>query len=132
MPWVNETTFRYTPRILKGICKQYYRYLTYGYSDGWEERLLEKADFDMALTAIGSGYWDGVVEGKRFKTFKRFSKQQQSVIGKLLGMSDMQIYKFRIDDPAGNRHIAFRRMADYLNKEWEFEREIRDSAEAHE
>jgi len=50
-----------------------------------------KADFDRALDSIGRGHWDGNVEDKTFKDFRRFGRSQQAVIADIYGIKDDEL-----------------------------------------
>lgn len=75
---------------------------------------LYKADFDLALTAIGKGHWFGIVNSN-FRAFRYFGKAQQIVIADILGITDYELRGLGFYQVSQLRGRAYRWMANYLN-----------------
>ena len=117
--WVNDVYF-YSPGTLKAISASYHNL----YAIGLDIRttlitnpltvILFKADFDLALSAIGRGDWCGLGD-TRFLAYRRFSKAQQVVIGDILGVRDNELKMLGFYQIPQLRGKAYHWMADFLN-----------------
>jgi len=112
--WHNDR-FYYTTGMLKGIASNY----DYLYLDASWNTLFSvaesKADFDMALSSIGKGYWRGL-DNHKFGYYKYFGRLQQVVIAAIMGIPDRKLEGMGFKDARIMRSVAFQRMRDVLNK----------------
>ena len=111
MPWQKDDTYSYSIGELKQIAAHYE-----DYGPGRGFNIIEyKADFDMALTAIGRGYWDGRIEGKKFGMFKGFGRRQQMIIADIFGISNSELWRMGFYSIGKLRYRAYTEMANHLN-----------------
>ena len=113
MAWVNNTYF-YRIGTLKAIAFGYECL----YSDAHIANLYSvaefKADFDMALDAIGRGKWRSLTSFN-FKAYRYFGKQQRIIIADILNISDRELQSSGFYEVSKLRGMAYRRMVDFLN-----------------
>jgi len=75
-----------------------------------------KADFDNALSSIGKGDWNGLTSPK-FKDYRYFGRLQRAIIAVILGITDREMEAWGFWDVRKYRHMAYKRMAVFLNEE---------------
>jgi len=134
MPWISESEYRYTAHELEAIAEFYaaiYKGLDLSYygNDSLSSRPEAgmaryvnnpwsiadyKADFDMALSAIGREKWRGL-NSLRFKDYRRYGRLQQLVIAAILGVDDKVLRQARFYEISRLRATAYTWMANYLN-----------------
>jgi hypothetical protein len=126
MPWINETEFYYSSKLLRQIAESYHHIYQGivikswnetidGETIGCERRISNpweiaecKADFDKALSAIGKGKWQGIT-GNKISDYKGFGKLQKLIIADILG-EEIEFYQV-----PQMRGYAYHLMADRLN-----------------
>lgn len=74
-----------------------------------------KADFDIALNAIGRGEWHGDIEDKEFGDFGGFGKLQRLVVADILRVSDNELEVRGFYQIPQGRGRAYKWMANFLN-----------------
>ena len=120
MPWVNDyTEFQYTAGLLRVVAKNYariYEGLPMLHGDEVNPfRIAEyKADFDIALSAIGRRRWAGI-RGLDFAGYRPYNKLQQAVIADILGWPDTYLEGSGIRRVPQIRGAAYHSMCDRLN-----------------
>ena len=119
MPWVSDTEYVYTPKVLDAIALGYesiYSHLDLGmHTITIMDRLIEyKADFDLALSSIGRGYWDGLNEAD-FMSYSDCGKLQGVVIARILGIEDYELQSYGFYQVPQARGTAYRYMCQFLN-----------------
>ena len=121
MTWFNDVYY-YSKGVLKAIAEQY--------SSIYEDGLLLanhhinylhivaefKADFDMALDAIGRGKWNGSLN-PNFGHYRYYGRLQQIIIAKILGLTDYYLTGLGFYDIPQLEGTAYFRMMEFLN-EW--------------
>ena len=118
----DQLTYTYKVGELKAIAKWYeYIYGSYYFREpGLFEisnlfRIAEfKADFDMALSYIGRGHWEGS-QAVRFKDYKRFGKAQRIVIADIIGITEYELEAYGFYQIPQLRGKAYSWMMNYLN-----------------
>jgi len=110
--WLGDK-FIYTSKTLKLIATHYWQlYGGLDFGDFTETKLFSlaeyKADFDLALRAIGKGHWTGDMTDCQFKDFRYFGKLQKAIIADIYGMP-------LLDNRL--RGYAYYRMRTFLNGE---------------
>ena len=118
MPWV-EDVYYYTAGILRAIVECYdtlHEVLTIGdYKIVNRYSLAEfKADFDISLSSIGRGKWEGVT-GEKFTGYKRYGRMQRIIIAQILGINDYELEGLGFYDIPKLRGLAYFRMLENLN-----------------
>lgn len=118
MPWVGDT-FLYSSKLLRVIAENYV--CLYDGIPTWQSEITRiwdiaefKADFDMALDAIGTGDWHGI-GGLELKSYIYFDRIQQSVIADILQVEDRELARCGFYDISRLRVIAYSRMKSFLN-----------------
>jgi len=118
----SEDQLRYTYKVgeLKAIATWY----VFVYGTRYEPPLFEisnlyrvaefKADFDMALTYIGKGYWEGL-GSIRFKDYRHFGKAQRIVIADIIGITEYELGAYGFYQIPQLRGKAYSWMMNYLN-----------------
>ena len=81
----------------------------------WRSLAEYKADFDMALDAVGFGKWRGI-DVVEFKYYRHFGKYQRAVIADILEVSDKELTRLGFYDIFKLKHIAYSKMCRYLNE----------------
>ncbi len=120
MPWINDYTYCYTPSILKSIAGSYSSIYEVGIEISFHSiynlyAIAEyKADFDMALSAIGKGSWTGL-ESPNFNYYKYCGRLQRIVIADILGIGDYELEAWGFYQIPQLRGRAYSRMAENLN-----------------
>ncbi len=74
-----------------------------------------KADFDIALKAIGKGHWTGNISSSKFRDFLRFGRCQQVVIADIFGITDDELLKLGLYNLPQLRGYAYYLMKTCLN-----------------
>ena len=113
-------TLRAIARAYPGICLPYYPVMVWGLRK--EDREVTnlwviaeiKADFDMALSAIGREPWRGW-QGSNFDTYKNYGRFQKMVIADMCHIPDYKLSAFGFSNPKQKRGTAYRWMLDFLN-----------------
>jgi hypothetical protein len=114
--------YHYSKTVLKAIAAYYGENTIYSVLD----RIIAcdpcsvveyKADFDMALNAIGKCHeWSGDVDTfTEFKYYRQFGRLQQVIIAEVIGTEDEELERCGFDDIPKCKAMAFSRMARYLN-----------------
>ena len=121
MPWVSDTEYVYMPRTLDAIAQGYesiYSHLDLGvHTVTSMDRLIEyKADFDIALSSIGRGHWDGLNESD-FMTYSDFGRWQRVIIARILGIDDYELQAYGFYQVPQARGAAYSSMCKILNGE---------------
>jgi hypothetical protein len=120
MVWINDVYY-YSKSILKAIARHY--------SSLYEDGLLianhhinylhsvaeYKADFDMALNAIGRGKWNGSLH-PNFGHYRYYGRLQQIIIADILGLLDYHLTGLGFYDIPKLRGMAYFRMTEFLNE----------------
>ncbi len=120
MPWRGNSYF-YTIGILKAVASVYetvYDGLIiaeYRVGNPWSIAEF-KADFDVALNAIGRGEWRGLTSYD-FNAYKGFSRRQRVVIAWILDITDYELMGRGFTEVRMLRHRAFKDMVRFLNGE---------------
>ena len=121
MPWVNDfQEFYYSKRLLQTIAANYARLYDDGLSvlNGVITDLFSlaefKADFDMALSAIGRGHWTDIISG-RLSDYRGFGKLQLMVVSDILGVPDGELEVLGYFQIPQMRGRAYSWMAKNLN-----------------
>jgi len=114
---VDKLTYTYTVGTLRRIadyyCSLYNQEFFHPQADLFA--LAEyKADFDLALSAIGRGHWIGL-ENTDFRAYRYFGKAQQVVIADILGVTDYELRGLGFYQVGQLRGKAYKWMADFLN-----------------
>ncbi len=119
MVWVNDEYF-YSVGVLKAIAS-WYDILSevlmigdYQITDQFALALY-KADFDMALQAIGKENWRGLTSSI-FQDYSHFGRLQRIVIADILGIADYELQGLGFYDIPQLRGMAYYRMVEYLNE----------------
>jgi hypothetical protein len=130
MPWINETEFYYSSKLLRQIAESYHHIYEGIVIKSWNEtidgqtigcercisnpwEIAEcKADFDKALSAIGRGKWQGIASEK-LSNYKGFGRLQRIVIADIVGIDDYELKGFY--DIPRLRGYAYSQMARFLN-----------------
>ena len=123
MAW-SEDIYYYKIGTLKAIACNY----EYLYSDAHQAELFmvaeTKADFDMALSAIGKGNWQGITS-RNFGDYKAFGRRQRVIIATILEISDRKLMTWGFKDPKTLRSRSYHEMLAVLNVG---QRKFRESA----
>ena len=121
MGWRNNQYY-YSTRILKCIAQSYFTiYEGLSFRNGNliinPFSLAEyKADFDIALNAIGKGKFGGEVGGN-FADYKHFGRLQLIIIADIMGMRDFELEKLGFYDISRLRGFAYYSLCKQLNGE---------------
>lgn len=120
MPWVKEE-YIYRKRLLRAIVRNYGA-IYEGLPLSWKVEIYNacaiaeyKADFDMALDAIGRGCWNGELASLNLADYKRFGRLQQIVIADILGIGDDELSGLGFYQIPRLRGYAYYLMANHLN-----------------
>ena len=121
MPWVSDTEYIYTPKVLDAVAVGYnsiYERLDLGVHIVTEmDRLIEyKADFDLALSSIGRGHWDGLNETD-FMSYSDCGRWQRVIIARILGIDDFELQAYGFWQVPQARGAAYSSMCKILNGE---------------
>jgi len=120
MPWASDTEYHYTKKVLDAIALGYDAIYSQGIDMGIhvvteQDRVIEfKADFDLALSSIGKGYWWGLADCE-FKAYRDYGKLQRVVIARILGVSDWELQPYGFYRVAQLRGLAYHNMCAFLN-----------------
>jgi len=121
MPWISDTEYVYTPKVLDAIALGYesiYSHLDLGmHTITIMDRLVEyKADFDLALSSIGRGYWDGLNEAN-FMSYSDCGRWQRVIIARIRGINDYELQSYGFYQVPQARGAAYSSMCKILNGE---------------
>lgn len=132
MPWITETEYQYTPGLLKkisfsydtiydGIVIRQWSEIVDGETVGRERRVSDpwliaehKADFDLALSAIGRRHWEGITSSN-LSDYKNFGVLQRMVISDILGIPDEELMGLGFYQIPQMKGRAYKWMAKFLN-----------------
>lgn len=123
LPWIGDTQYKYTPGILKAIASYYWSLYSGGLViNPWKAELTNdwviaeyKADFDVALNAIGRGYWTGTKHIQKARDLRAFGRLQRAVIADICQLPDSQLVQTGCYQITQMRGRAYSWMANYLN-----------------
>ena len=120
MPWI-KNEYIYTKRLLKAIATGY-ELIYEGLPVSWKTEIYNlwaiaeyKADFDMALNAIGRGHWKGELNSSNLADYRQFGHLQQIMIADMLGIDDGVLARLGFSQIPQLRGRAYKWMANYLN-----------------
>ena len=114
---MDQLTYTYKPGTLMAIADNYSSLYNQEFFHPREDlfSIAEyKADFDLALSAIGKGDWRGL-EDSDFRAYKYFGFGQQVVIADILGIRDNELAMLGFYQIRQLRGRAYRWMANFLN-----------------
>jgi hypothetical protein len=132
MPWINETEFYYSSKLLRQIAESYHHIYQGivikswnetidGQTVGCERRISNpweiaecKADFDQALNSLGKGEWLKIT-GTQLSNYKSFGRLQKIIIADILGIPDEELMGLGFCNVPRLRGYAYHLMADRLN-----------------
>ncbi len=123
LPWVSDTQYKYTAGILKAVASYYWSLYSGGLSvSPWKVELTNdwvvaeyKADFDVALNAIGRGRWKGTVRVQKARELRAFGRLQRVVIADICQLPDTQLVQTGCYQITQMRGRAYSWMTNYLN-----------------
>ncbi len=108
-----DNQYIYSTRTLRGIAHGYKYIYSQMRLSGNLDLLESKADFDMALNAIGKGHWTGEIG--EFKAYRYFGRLQRIIIAEILGVTDYELAGVGFWDIPRLRGYAYYLMAKKLN-----------------
>ena len=130
-PWIRDN-FRYSRWLLERIAASYQhiydRIVLSSYTETLDGSRIErertisnrinlieyKADFDRALSAIGTGQWEGI-KGLKISNYKGFGRLQKVIIADVLGINSWELEEIGFYRIPQIRGYAYHLMADRLN-----------------